>query len=129
MKKRSLVIVIVALIGISLALSTPSQARGFRGGWGWWGAGAFAGGILLGTAIARPRYYAPAPVYVYPQPTVVYAAPQPVYVPNQAYAYPDSAAASGTGGALGPGQWVEVPGQYVSGRWVAPHRVWVPDHP
>jgi len=26
----------------------------------------------------------------------------------------------------GPGQWVDVPGQWVGGTWVPPHRAWVP---
>lgn len=129
MKNRGLLIIIIALIGISLALPASSYARG-RGwgrGYGWVGAGAFAGGLLLGTAIARP-YYARAPMYVYPAPAVVYAAP-PVYAPNQAYAYPDPAITSGADNGPSAGQWVEVPGQYVGGRWVAPHKAWAPNNP
>lgn len=28
-----------------------------------------------------------------------------------------------------PGNWVEVPGQWVSGKWVPAHKVWVPVNP
>jgi hypothetical protein len=28
-----------------------------------------------------------------------------------------------------PGDWVEIPGQWVNGRWVPPHRAWVPVNP
>jgi uncharacterized membrane protein YebE (DUF533 family) len=28
-----------------------------------------------------------------------------------------------------PGQWVEVPGQWVGGKWVPAHRAWVPVNP
>lgn len=28
-----------------------------------------------------------------------------------------------------PGQWVDVPGQWVSGKWVPSHKVWVPVNP
>ncbi len=28
-----------------------------------------------------------------------------------------------------PGQWVDVPGQWVGGRWVPSHKVWVPVNP
>jgi hypothetical protein len=28
-----------------------------------------------------------------------------------------------------PGEWVEVPGTWVDGKWVAPHRAWVPVNP
>ncbi|MBA4390626.1 MAG: hypothetical protein C0399_06795 [Syntrophus sp. (in: bacteria)] len=135
MKKKSLVIIIVVLIGISLALPATSQARwyGHRGGRGWYGAGAFTGGVLLGAAIARPWYYTPAPVYVYPYsyppPTVVYTTPPPGYFSNQGYAYPDPAVTSRLDGNPSPGQWVEVPGQSINGKWVPPHRAWVLDNP
>jgi len=127
MKRKSFVFIIVALICISLALPITSQARGWRGGWGWYGAGALAGGVLLGAALAQPWYY-PPPVYVYPRPSVVYATP-PVYYSNQAYAYPGPAASSQSGGGPPSGQWVEVPAQSVNGTWVPSHKVWVPDNP
>ncbi|MCX5804824.1 MAG: glycine zipper domain-containing protein [Proteobacteria bacterium] len=28
-----------------------------------------------------------------------------------------------------PGQWVEIPGQWVGGKWVPTHRAWVPINP
>jgi hypothetical protein len=30
---------------------------GYRRGWGWWGPGAFASGVIIGGALAAPRYY------------------------------------------------------------------------
>ncbi len=132
MKKKSFVVAILILtilVGSSLALPTTSHARWH--GRGWYVPGAFAGGLLLGTALSRPYYYAPAPVYVYPPPAVVYTEPPPAaYVPNQAYAYPDPAVtAEPESHASQSGQWVDVPGQYVDGRWVPPHKAWVPDSP
>ena len=103
MRGKSLMIVMIALVGMALILlAGQAQAHG-----GWiWGPVAFAGGLLLGASIARPWYYEPAPVYVYPPPA--YYAPRPVYyAPSQAYAYPDPAVAP----APAKGQWVEVPGQ------------------
>ncbi len=122
MRRRSLMIVMVALIGMALIL--PAGQAQAHGGW-FWGPAAFAGGLFLGASIARPWYYEPAPVYVYPPPTVVYA-PRPVYyAPNQAYAYPDPANTSGPA----RGRWVEVPGQSINGIWVPRHKAWVPNNP
>lgn len=28
-----------------------------------------------------------------------------------------------------PGQWVTVPGKWVSGKWVPPHQIWMPVNP
>ncbi|HOP85282.1 MAG TPA: glycine zipper domain-containing protein [Syntrophorhabdaceae bacterium] len=39
-----------------------------------------------------------------------------------AYACPD-------GTENPPGKWVEVPGQWVNGRWVPAHKVWMPVNP
>jgi hypothetical protein len=120
MRRKSLMMVIVALIGIALIMPT-AQARAHGGGWVW-GPAAFAGGLLLGTSLARPYYYAPPPVYVYPTPTVVYA-PQPTYyAPSRAYAYPDPSLTA----PQSRGQWVEVPGQSVNGVWVPAHKAWAP---
>ncbi len=133
MRKKSFVFIIVALIGISFAFPATSQARryGWRGGRGWYGAGAFAGGVVLGTVIARPWYYAPAPVYVYPPPPVAYDTPPPAYYSDQPYAqpyaYPDPTVASRPDDRSSAGQWVEVPGQSINGRWVPPHRAWIPE--
>jgi len=124
MKTKIVTIMIVALVAISLTLPATSLAWGHRGGW--YGAGAFAGGLLLGAAIAGP-WYAPYPVYAYPAPQVVYAAP-PVYAPSQAYAYPDPALSAPQAQNETPsGQWVVVPGQSVNGTWVPQHKVWVPN--
>jgi MFS family permease len=127
MRNKGFMIIIVALLGMLLAIPSTSHARGHY--YGWYGAGAFAGGVLLGTVIARPWYYEPAPVYVYPVPSVVYTVPSPVYVPNQVYAYPDQAFTSKASSGAPPGQWVEVPGLSVNGKWVPPHKAWVPNSP
>jgi hypothetical protein len=37
--------------------------------------------------------------------------------------------ASGPAGEAPPGEWRTVPGQWVNGRWVPSHRVWVPVNP
>ncbi len=135
--RRNSLIIVTALLGISLALPATGHGRWY-GGWGWYGPGVFAGGVVLGAVIARPWYYAPPPpVYVYPRPVYVYPPPPPVYFPNQAYAYPDPALtsrqgskpSSGSDGGSKSGQWVEVPGQSINGRWVPSHKVWVPGNP
>ena len=133
MRKKSFMIIIVALIGISLTLPVTSQARryGRRGGWGWYGAGAFVGGVVVGSVLARPWYYdpwyyAPGPVYVYPSPPVVYP-PSVVYYSDQAYAYPDPAITPKPDDKSSSGQWVEVPGQSVNGKWVPAHKAWAPN--
>ena len=116
MRGKMTVIVMVALIGLALVLPTgEAQAHG----WWAWGPAAFAGGLLIGSALAQP-WYAPWPgYYAYPPPAVVYAAPPAYYVPSPAYAYP----------AVVPstrGRWVEVPGQSINGVWVPPHKAWAP---
>ncbi len=119
-------IVVIILLGlISWALPVNSHAHGH----GWYAVGGFLGGVVVGTAIARP-WYPVAPVYVYPAPPVVYAYPPPVYVypPNRAYAYPDPAYAPPPAQSP-PGEWVVVPGQWVDGKWVPSHRAWVPVNP
>ena len=144
MKNKSFMILIVFLLAVSLAIPGTSYARErysgrqyygrpysghqysgrpyyrhhYNGHYGrhydgWYGAGVLAGGILLGALIAQPWYYRQAPVYT---------APSTVYVPNQAYAYPDPNLTS----KEGSGEWVEVPGQSVNGKWVPPHKTWVP---
>ncbi len=128
MRNKTFIIVVASLIIIPLALPGISHARG---GYGWYAFGGLATGLLLGTALARPYYYAPAPVYVYPPPAPVvytYPVPQPVYVPNQAYACPDPAYVPPSRPAPA-GQWVQVPGQWVGNKWVPSHKAWVPAGP
>lgn len=135
MKSKVATIIAVTLVATVLVLPTTSHA--WRGGWGWYGPGVFAGGVLLGAAIANPYYYAPPPYY-YPAPQPVYAYPPayapapPAYAypppPAQAYAQPPAPDAGPAPQAQGKGQWVEVPGQTVNGLWVPPHKVWVPDN-
>jgi len=40
-----------------------------------------------------------------------------------------SAYASAVGPENPPGQWVEVPGRWVGGKWIPAHRAWVPINP
>ncbi len=134
MKNKSIVIVIALLVGMSLTLPGISEAGhgGHGSAYGWYALGGLATGLFLGAALARPYYYAPAPVYVYPAapPPVVYTYPvsRPVYAPNQAYACPDPAYAPPPRPAPA-GQWVQVPAQWVGDRWVPSHRAWVPANP
>jgi len=59
-------------------------------------------------AQAQPPAYTPPPP---PPPPQVAAAPAPM---------PEEPP---------PGQWVDVPGEYVNGVWVPPHKAWVPANP
>ncbi len=133
--RRKMLSVAVMLVGISLALPATGNAWYRHHGYyrPYWGGAAFAGGVVLGTAIARPWYYAPPPAYVYPAPAPVYAYPPPApdYVTNQAYAYPDPAATGAPSAepAGAGGQWVDVPAQSVNGQWVPAHKAWVPAAP
>jgi hypothetical protein len=122
-----------------LCLIVMTSNMAFAGGYyyphhGWHGhggedAGWFAGGLILGGmlgTIFSPYYWRPAPVYVYPGPSYVYT-PPPVVIdpPNRAYAYPDPSYTRGTGQSSG--EWVVVPGQWVSGKWVSEHKAWAPN--
>lgn len=125
MRNKYLVIAVVLAV-VVLALPTTGLAwRGHHGHHrGWYGPGLFVGGVLLGTAIAAPRYYYPQPAYIYPPPPAVYA-------PPPAYAYPDPSCPSGSApssGQASAGQWINVPGQMVNGTWVPGHKAWVPDN-
>ena len=127
MKTRFLLIVIVVL---AVALAAPGMGyagryyyRGPHRHYGWYGPGAFVGGVVVGSAFARPWYYGPAPVYVYPAPAAVYANPAPAYTypQGQAYAYPDPNYQAGASGTEPSSESVTVPGQWVNGTWVPPH--------
>jgi hypothetical protein len=71
-------IVALAAAGL-LAAAMPSPAQAYCRGCGVGIVGGLAAGVIVGSAIAAPRYYGPpAPVYVGP-PAPVYVAP-PEYV-------------------------------------------------
>jgi len=128
--KKSMLIISLTVLALSLALPQPGQTNGYY--YNWWVPGAaFLGGALFGAAISRP-WYPPPPVYYYPAPAPVYVYPRPVYVappPREAYAYPDPNYAPPPKSESPPGEWVMVPGQWVDGRWVPSHKVWVPVNP
>jgi hypothetical protein len=88
---------------------------------GLWVAGAALGGILLGAvignAMSQPRYQ-PAQQVVYTTP----ASGSPAYAQPDRYSAPYS-------NDTPPGQWVTVQGQWVNGRWIPAHNVWVPVNP
>ena len=78
------------------------------------GAGALTGAIV-GNAVDRDDMYRREGYYYQRRPQVV-------AIPREKYAqegYPEPP----------PGRWVEVPGQWVGGRWVPAHKVWVPVNP
>ena len=66
-----------ATMAVALQYSANADAHGRRGGFG---IGWFAGGLVVGAALA-PRYAYPAPVYYYPPPPTYYAPPPVVYTP------------------------------------------------
>ena len=79
-----------AALTLPFALLAPPAEAGHRHGHAVVaGAAGFALGTLFGSAVAAPRYYAPAPVYVAPpvvyQPAPIYYAPPP-WTPDW-YAY------------------------------------------
>jgi hypothetical protein len=86
-------------------------------------AGAALGGIvlgtILGTAISQPRPINPRPaVYGTVSPgSTAYAYPGPDH--RTMPSYTDNP----------PGMWTHVPGQWINGKWVPEHRVWVPVNP
>ena len=130
MKRRILIALIFAL-GLSFILPTISSAWsrvgvGYYNGWGHYRPyGWYHPRVYVGTAFVNPWYVTvPPPVYVY-QPPVVYTNT----VPPFAYAYPDPAFTPKAVSGASAGQWVEVPGQSVNGKWVPPHKAWVPNSP
>jgi hypothetical protein len=73
----------VAALAI-LAVATLSDVSPSRAGGGAAAAGligGFAAGAIVGSALARPYYYGPAPVYVGPPPPAYYDGPPPAYAP------------------------------------------------
>lgn len=133
MKKKTCLIAAIVLVTVSLAVPGTGQAwRGHHGHHrGWYGPGLFAGGFLLGAAVA-PRYYYypyyPPPVYAYPPPAAVYMPPPAYAYPDPAYpSNPSRAGSAPSSGQASAGQWVDVPGQMVNGVWVPGHKAWVPD--
>jgi hypothetical protein len=131
MKRRMLAALIVVL-GISFILPAASFAWrggagvsiGYHGGWGHYRPyGWYHPRVYAGTAFVSP-WYVPPPVYTY-APAVVYINPPPA----PAYAYPDPAITGQYTGENPPGQWVEVPGQWVNGKWIPSHRAWVAVNP
>jgi hypothetical protein len=124
MKERFLLIPATAIMSL-LLLAPPGFAGGHHyyggnyygghhyhhgGNEGAYVAGALVGGLILGTVIgsvvSQQRYVPAGQVYAYPEPTPA------------AYGNDDP-----------PGQWVQVPGRWINGRWVPSHRVWVPVDP
>ncbi len=104
--KKSLVAVVLLVFTFALALPQRSEAHGA------WVPGAIIGGMIFGAAVShafhQPVYVEQRPVYVYPRERA-YPAPPPHY--EEPYR---------------SGQWVHVPGMWIDGRWVPPHRAWVP---
>src|SRR5512145_1059560 len=72
--------------------------------------GGLALGALLGTVMSQPRNSR----------EVIYSEP--------VYAQPSGYSSSG-GYSNPPGQWVTVAGQWVNGKWVPAHSMWVPVNP
>jgi hypothetical protein len=68
------------MLATAATLPAPAAA-GDRGGAVLAGVAGFAVGTLFGSATARPRYYAPAPVYIAPGPPVVYQSTPVYYAP------------------------------------------------
>jgi hypothetical protein len=127
MKKKILAALIIVL-GIPFILPTASFAwRGGAGYYDGWGPhrpyGWHRPRVYVGTAFAGPRYV-PFPVYTY-SPPVVYVNP----VPQPAYSCPDPGIVRQYTDESPPGQWVDVPGQWVEGKWIPSHKAWVAVNP
>lgn len=146
MKKTWLIAVIITGV---LTIGSPAFGHGpyygYHGyryhGWGYysgWDVAAIVGGslvlgTLLGMALTSPYCaYPPRTFKVYPEPQRPYAAPDPAFI--ERYSKEKTPLDSGPGhgsseiGAIPPGTWVTVPGQWVSGAWVPSHQVWVPEN-
>lgn len=125
--KKLFVLAITVCIGIALVIPTVSYAgprgphghRSYGNNDGILIAGAALGGIVLGAvlgnAMSQPTRVTERVVYNNPP-----AGPA-------TYAYSDRY--NGYYNDEPPGQWVNVSGQWVNGRWVPAHRVWMPVNP
>jgi hypothetical protein len=81
MNKTVTALLAAATIAGTLAVST-TDADAQRWRRGWWGPGIAAGfvtGALIGTALARPRYYGPPAVIVEPGPACYLTRGRPVW--------------------------------------------------
>ena len=76
---RGLIVLVAAATMTAAVLPAPAQAR--NGGAVAAGViGGLAAGAIIGSAVAQPRYYGPAPVYVAPPPPSCYwARGEPVW--------------------------------------------------
>lgn len=126
--KRKILVVLIVLLGLSFILPSISSARagrfhgrlGYYRHYGW-----HRPHVYVGTAFVAPWYViVPPPAYIYAPPV---APPAPVVQP--AYAYPDPEFIAKHKDNNPPGEWVAVPGQWVDGKWVPAHKVWVPVNP
>lgn len=58
-----------------------------------------------------------------------YGAESPPYDPDKPYAGGYRGSSHGQYAETPSGYWADVPGQWVSGKWVPSHKVWVPANP
>jgi len=104
------------------------------------GAGALSGAIIGNTHDQQVMQGKMEDRYSgYPErPYDRYYGPESSYSPNRPYAtdrphaaLPPQESYRGSPQALEPppGHWVDVPGQWVNGKWVPSHKVWVPVNP
>ena len=88
------------------------------------GAGALTG-ALIGNAhdqqVMQGRKESPYPGY--PERPYATGRPQAALPPQEGYRGPSPSPEPP------PGHWVDVPGQWVNGKWVPSHKVWVPVNP
>jgi len=69
------------------------------------------------------RYYGPESSYGPPDRPYATGRPQAALPPQEGYRGPSPSPEPP------PGHWVDVPGQWVNGKWVPSHKVWVPVNP
>ena len=129
--KKLIAITIIILAGITLASCASSGYNAQKGAAIGAGLGAIGGQVignntastLIGTAVgalagliggnALDQHVANVKT-VPTQQQVAYASSEPVA--QSALQAP-------------PGQWVDIPGQWIGGKWVPSHKVWVPVNP